>query len=69
MRIQGTHAGLIKKFNARDRHAHLYGLNHGIDRAINAGKRADRCRDRFWLWIQLQRDLNDDAECAFTTHK
>ena len=55
----------VHQLDARHRDAGLDGLDHGVDRALEAVEGAGRGDHRFGNAVEAQRDLGDDAQRAF----
>ena len=54
VRLTASHLHVVEQLDARDRDAGLDRLDHGVDRALEVAKGADRRRDRFRDAVQPQ---------------
>ena len=67
--IDSAHGGGTQRFTAGNRNARLQRLDHGVNGASHAGKRAGGGRHGFGYRMQLDGHLGDDAQRAFGTDK
>ena len=68
MRVDHAYRVVVNQLNPCNRYAHLNHFNRGAYRRLNAGERAHRSADGLRQRVQLDGDLSDDAQRAFTAH-